>query len=126
VTLGPRLIGVASATADISDGLLADVGHIAKASRLAVRIERDLVPLAAEVRRMVAHKPSLWANVLGGGDDYELAIAVPPRRRAALLATARAAKVTITQVGAFARGKGVVLTVSGQPSRIAQTGYVHF
>ena len=125
-TLGPRLVGVASATADISDGLIADAGHIADASRLAVHIERDLVPLAAEAKRALAAKPALWATVLGGGDDYELAIAVPPRKRSALLAAARAAKVRATRIGAFTKGKGVVLTVSGQPSRIAQRGYVHF
>jgi thiamine-monophosphate kinase len=125
-SLGPRLIGVARATADVSDGLLADAGHIADASRLAVHIERDLVPLSADARRALADKPALWSNVLGGGDDYELAIAVPPRRRPALLAAARAAKVKVTKIGAFAAGKGVVLTVSGQPSRIAQSGYVHF
>jgi thiamine-monophosphate kinase len=71
-------------------------------------------------------KPSLWSNVLGGGDDYELAIAVPARRRSALLAASRAAGVKVTQVGAFAKGKGVVLTVSGHARRAAQTGYVHF
>jgi thiamine-monophosphate kinase len=79
-----------------------------------------------QARRIVMGKPALWANVLGGGDDYELAIAVPPRKRTALLAAARAAQVKVTRIGAFARGKGVVLTVSGQPRRIAQTGYVHF
>lgn len=125
-TLGPRLVGVVRATADVSDGLIADAGHIATASRLAVHIERDLVPLSAEAKRVLAVKPALWANVLGGGDDYELAIAVPPGKRSALLAAARAAKVKVTRVGAFAAGKGVVLTVSGQPSRIAQSGYVHF
>jgi thiamine-monophosphate kinase len=125
-TLGPRLIGVARATADISDGLIADAGHVANASRLAVHIERDLVPLSAEARRVLTAKPALWANVLGGGDDYELAIAVARSKRTALIAAARAAKIKVTRIGAFARGRGVVLTVSGQPSRIAQSGYVHF
>ena len=125
-TLGPRLLGVARATADISDGLLADAGHIADTSRLAVHIERDLVPLSADAKRAVTDNPALWANVLGGGDDYELAMAVPPRQRLALMKAARAAKVKVTKIGAFATGKGVVLTVSGQPSRIAQSGYVHF
>ena len=124
--LGPRLLGVGRATADISDGLLADAGHIAAASRLAVHIERDLVPLSAEAKRVLGNEPALWANVLGGGDDYELAIAVPPRKRSALLAAARGAEVPVTRVGAFTTGKRVVLTVSGQPSRIAQSGYVHF
>jgi thiamine-monophosphate kinase len=125
-TLGPRLVGIAHATADISDGLLADVGHIADASGLAARIEREQVPLSAAAMRVLSAKPSLWSRVLGGGDDYELAIAVPPRKRARLLAASRAAGVKVTQIGAFAKGKGVVLTVSGHARRAAQTGYVHF
>lgn len=125
-TLGPRLVGIASAMADISDGLLADVGHIADASGLSARIERDRVPLSKAARGVLSAQPLLWSNVLGGGDDYELAIAVPARKRAALLAASRAAAVKVTQVGAFSKGRGVVLTVSGQPRRIAQSGYAHF
>ncbi|MFI5001138.1 MAG: thiamine-phosphate kinase [Reyranellales bacterium] len=125
-TLGPRLIGIATATADISDGLLADTGHIAEASGLAVHIERDRVPLSAAARRAVASDPSLWANVLGGGDDYELAIAVPPRRRTELLAAARATGVKVTHIGDMARGRGVQLTVDGRPVRAPRKGYVHF
>jgi thiamine-monophosphate kinase len=125
-TLGPLLVGIATATADISDGLLADVGHIAEASGLSARIERDQVPLSAAARGVLSAKPLLWGNVLGGGDDYELAIAVPVRKRPALLASSRAAGVKVTQVGVFTQGRGVVLTVSGQRRRVAQSGYVHF
>ena len=125
-SLGPRLVGIASATADISDGLLADAGHIADTSRLSVHIERDLVPLSAEAGRVLLRRPMLWANALGGGDDYELAIAVAPRKRERLLAASRAAGVKVTRIGAFAKGRGVVLTVSGHAQRAAQTGYVHF
>ena len=100
-TLGPRLVGIASATADVSDGLLADAGHIGEASRLGVVIERERVPLSAGARRALAATPKLWANVLGGGDDYELVIAVPPRKQNALLAAARAAGVQVTQIGRF-------------------------
>jgi thiamine-monophosphate kinase len=124
--LGPHLVGIANAAADISDGLVADVGHIANASGLAARIERDQVPLSAAAQGVLSAKPLLWSHVLGGGDDYELAIAVPTRWRVALLAASRAAGVKVTQVGAFSKGRGVVLTVSGQPQRIAQSGYVHF
>ena len=63
------------------------------ASRLGVVIERERVPLSAGARRALAADPRLWANVLGGGDDYELVIAVPPRKQSALLAAARAAGV---------------------------------
>ena len=125
-TLGPRLIGIASAVADVSDGLLADAGHVAEASRLAVRIAREYVPLSAAATRVLADEPSLWANVVGGGDDYELVIAVPPRKERALLDAARLARVKVTHIGSFSRGRGVVLTVAGRPVRAPRKGYVHF
>lgn len=124
--LGPRLVGVATAMADVSDGLLADAGHIAEASRLAVAVERNDVPLSAAARAAVTADPKLWANVLGGGDDYELVIAAPTRRRGALLAAAKAAGVAVTHIGRFARGSGVQLTIGGRPARAMRSGYVHF
>ena len=124
--LGPRLIGIANATADVSDGLLADAGHIADASGLAAHIERERVPLSASARRAVRADPSLWTNVLSGGDDYELVIAIPPRKRTALLTSARAAQVKVTRIGTFRRGKGVHLKAAGRETRVARKGYVHF
>lgn len=124
--LGPRLIGIATATADISDGLLADAGHIASASNLRVHIERDAVPLSTAAGRAVAADPHLWANVLGGGDDYELVFAVPQRRRGALMAVARAAGIAVTTVGRFEAGEGVRLTAGGRPLRMPRAGFVHF
>ena len=124
--LGNTLIGIASAVADVSDGLLADAGHIAAASRLEVHIARELVPLSPAARRTLAVDPALWANVLGGGDDYELVIAVPPRKRAALLEAARGAGVPVTPIGRFARGGGVRLTVGGKGVKVPRAGYVHF
>ena len=125
-TLGRRLPGIATAAADVSDGLLADAGHIADASHLAATIERDSVPLSGAARSAVARRPDLWAAVLGGGDDYELVMAVPPRRRAPLLAAALAAGVKLTRIGGFARGEGVRLTVGGKPVAAPRKGYVHF
>jgi thiamine-monophosphate kinase len=124
--LGPRLIGIARATADVSDGLLADAGHIGEASRLAVHIERACVPLSPAARGIVDADPRLWANVLGGGDDYELVIAASPRKRAALHAAARASGVKVTQIGGFKRGRGIHLAVDGRETRAPRKGYVHF
>lgn len=125
-SLGPRLVGIARATADVSDGLLADAGHIADASHLAVHIAQEHVPLSTAARSVLAKKQLLWANVLGGGDDYELVMAVPPRKRAALHVAAEAAGVKVTQIGRFARGKGVHLTIAGREVRAPREGYVHF
>lgn len=124
--LGQRLVGIASAAADVSDGLLADASHIGQASGLAVNVERDEVPLSAAGRAAVAADPRLWANVLGGGDDYELVMAVPPRKRAALQAAARAAGIEVTRIGGFTRGAGVTLTAGGKTVAAPRKGYVHF
>ena len=101
--LGPRLVGIAHAAADVSDGLLADIGHIAEASRLGFTLDRELVPLSREARRAAAANPALWRTVLGGGDDYELVLAVPPRHRARLQAAAKRAGVKVTRIGRFTR-----------------------
>lgn len=125
-TLGPRLVGLATAAADVSDGLLADAGHIAEASRLGIVIERDQVPLSAAARRAVTADPALWPEILGGGDDYELVFAVPPRRQQALLHAAATAGVTVTCIGALGKGRGLRLTIGGRPAQAAHRGYVHF
>lgn len=125
-TLGPLLPGIVTAMADVSDGLLADAGHIADASRLAVSIERDDVPLSPAARAAVSADPRLWANVLGGGDDYELVMAVPGRRRAALQAAAERTGLRITRIGAVARGRGVAVTAGGRVIDAPRKGYVHF
>ena len=125
-TLGRRLTGIVTAAADVSDGLLADAGHIASASGLAVTIEREAVPLSVAARSAVSARPALWAAILGGGDDYELVMAVPARKRATLLAAARAAGVKLTLIGRFTRGEGVQLTVGGKAATAPRKGYVHF
>ncbi|WP_422013527.1 thiamine-phosphate kinase [Reyranella sp.] len=125
-SLGPLLPGIASAMADVSDGLLADAGHIADASRLSVSVERGDVPLSPAARAALAANPRLWANVLGGGDDYELVMAVPARRGPALQAAARTAGLRITRIGRFARGSGVTVTAGGKVLEAPRKGYVHF
>jgi thiamine-monophosphate kinase len=124
--LGPRLTGVVTAMADVSDGLLADAGHIAEASRLAAIIEREDVPLSGAARAAVTADPRLWANILGGGDDYELVIAVPGRRRLALQAAARLAGIPVTRIGRFTPGDGVEVTAGGRSLTAPRRGYVHF
>jgi len=89
-------------------------------------IERDRVPLSAAARRAVTADPGLWPEILGGGDDYELVFAVPPRRRQALLRTAAAAGVAVTSIGTLDDRRGVRLTIAGRPAHAARRGYVHF
>ncbi|MEM9172253.1 MAG: thiamine-phosphate kinase [Pseudomonadota bacterium] len=115
LALSQRLLGVASATIDVSDGLLADVGHIARASRCDVDIQRDLLPCSSTLRRLFA--PSqVSAFALSGGDDYVLCFTAANPDLAEELDG-------ITRVGQCVAGTGAV-RVDGMT--VDNGGYEHF
>ena len=95
--LGVARAGVVSAAMDVSDGLVQDVGHLCRASGCAAEIETALVPLSDAAR---AAGDALFPLCLTGGDDYELAMAVPDDGEQAL----RAAGVEVTRIGRFIDG----------------------
>ena len=124
LALGTQLRGIASACIDVSDGLLADLGHIATQSACALRIDAQSLPLSSPLRAAVG-ADSCLRLAASGGDDYELAFTVPPARVAAL--DALAPDCTITRIGEVHAGTGVALCdESGLPISIAETGYRHF
>ncbi|MFI9654669.1 thiamine-phosphate kinase [Guyparkeria sp. GHLCS8-2] len=78
LSVGQALCGVATAGLDVSDGLLQDLGHMLSASGLSARIDLDAIPLSLAARRWLDAQPAAIDRVLGGGDDYELLLALPP------------------------------------------------
>ena len=84
---GAALRGIAHAAIDVSDGLLADLGHVLAASACGARVDVDALPASAALRRCTAREPRREYQ-LTGGDDYELCITLAPealdRARAAL------------------------------------------
>ncbi|MGC8121956.1 thiamine-phosphate kinase [Marinobacter sp. VGCF2001] len=82
LTLGQQMVGRASAAIDISDGLLADLGHILSASGVGARIEVGKIPVMNELLEL--RGPSARELALGAGDDYELCLTIPPAIFAAL------------------------------------------
>jgi thiamine-monophosphate kinase len=78
VTLGPRLVGLATAALDVSDGLIADLRHICETSDLAAIIETQRVPLSPAARVTIATENDGLALALTGGDDYEILFTAPP------------------------------------------------
>jgi thiamine-monophosphate kinase len=130
-TLGPGLIGLASAALDVSDGLVADLGHLAEVSAVAARLEAARVPLSPAARQAVEAAPELLATALTGGDDYEILLAAPPEAAEALAALSQAAGVPVTRIGRLeapaADGPGVtVLDGGGRPLALERAGWNHF
>jgi thiamine-monophosphate kinase len=118
LTEGRALLGLAHATADVSDGLVADLGHIAQASGVAIEIEAASVPLSAAARRAIAADASWLPRLLAGGDDYEIAFTA---------AAASPAAASATEIGRVAAGQGVrVRGADGRAITFARGGYTHF
>ncbi len=116
--LGLGLSGIASACLDISDGLVADVGHLCRASGVAAVIERAKIPVSIDARAAVAQDQKWWERILAGGDDYELAFtassAIPETN------------VSVTAIGRVIAGNGVtVLDENGESLSLTVTGYRH-
>jgi thiamine-monophosphate kinase len=127
VALGRKLVGIASAMIDISDGFLADLGHLCAASKLGATIPADKLPLSLVARAAIASNPSFNSAVIAGGDDYELLFTAAPQRASDVGAAMRDAGTTVMALGSVVRGEGAVLLgPDGQPIKVEKAGYAHF
>ncbi len=127
--LGRALVaeGLASAAIDVSDGLVADLGHIVRTSGLAARIEAAAVPLSPAARSALSDEPGLLPQLVTGGDDYELLFTAGPERETAIAALAERLGLALTRIGALAAGEGVTLVDrQGDPVALDATGWTHF
>jgi thiamine-monophosphate kinase len=123
---GARLRGLAHAAIDVSDGLAADLGHIAETSGVAARLDAASVPLSDAARAALARDPALRDAVLGGGDDYELLFTVPADAVGRVEALAEALALPLTAIGAIESGQGVrILDADGTAIALATRGFTH-
>ncbi len=125
--LGPRLAGIAHAMLDVSDGLIADLGHICEASGVAATVTASSLPLSPAALAVEAGGAELRAQCATAGDDYELLFTAPPDADPAILAASREAGVPVTRIGEVAAGAGVrLLDTGGNEIAIERAGYRHF
>lgn len=125
VALGCALRHIASSCIDISDGLLADAGHIAQHSGVAITINSDCLPVSDALSAL----PQLqrMSYQLGGGDDYELCFTVPPAAASQIHALAAELGIGITCIGEIAAGSGVICkNAAGETVLPVTAGFEHF
>lgn len=125
--LGRCLAGLAHGMMDISDGLVADLGHICDVSRVGAVVEAARVPLSPAAQAAIAAEPKLLTAALAVGDDYELLLTASPGSEAAILQASQAAGVLVTRIGRIEPGTGVrVVDARGAVIPLADAGYRHF
>lgn len=126
LAVGRGLAGLASAAIDVSDGLAADLGHIAERSGVGLRVRADAVPLSDTAAALLAAGTTNWETLLAGGDDYELAFTAPAEAAGRLARLAGATAVPIAEIGEVAVGEGVrFVRADGTALDIGRTGWAH-
>lgn len=122
--LAPTLIELASAAIDVSDGLVGDCDKICAASGCSAVIEADRVPLAPGL--VGSGEPELVARLLTAGEDFEILAAVPADKRAAFEGKARAAGLTVTEIGKLVEGHNLTTVLfDSRPLGLTRRAFVH-
>ncbi|MCB1984325.1 MAG: thiamine-phosphate kinase [Burkholderiales bacterium] len=126
VELGQHLVGLVHCAIDISDGLVADLGHILASSKQAAIVRFDSLPCSTVMKR---HRslPLAQHCLLAGGDDYELCFTAPRENRSSIECIAQKFEIPLTCIGEVTRGEGLyVMDGRGREMKIEKKGYDHF
>ena len=125
--LGPALIGIAHAMIDVSDGLIADLGHVCETSGVGATVVLANVPLSPVAQALVAEDEELLAVLATGGDDYELLFAAPPEADDEIASLSRGLGLPITEIGEIEASGGVrIVDAAGREVPVAKAGWQHF
>jgi thiamine-monophosphate kinase len=127
LAFGRRLVGLASAALDVSDGLIADLTHIAQRSHVRVVVDAPRIPLSPALVSLWGKDRDAILLAASSGDDYEIAFTAPQAARAEIAKASETAGVPTHEIGRVERGDGVLLLdEKGEPIPVARPGFTHF
>jgi thiamine-monophosphate kinase len=128
IALGQALRGLASSAIDVSDGLVADLGHIGERSGVALELRYAQLPRSRALAAC-ADEGLAQECLLAGGDDYELAFTARPDSRGRVASVAAGLGLALTRIGVVRTGKPGLVSVydaAGKVMQIARRGFDHF
>ncbi len=130
VALSRMLAEHATAAIDISDGLAADAGHLAKASGFRLDIDAASIPTSEPAQRWLQTQSDHAAGLrrlVSAGDDYEVLFCAAPRSEQIVLDMAARAGIQVTKIGAVSPGSDIAIKgPDGKPMGLAIAGWAHF
>jgi thiamine-monophosphate kinase len=109
---------------DVSDGLVADLGHVARASGVKIVLDAATIPRSAALRAFWGDEVAAIIRAATAGDDYQIAFTAADHD--GVMTAAREAGVMVTRIGAVQVGDGVEMLLEGRPLDLPRTGYRHF
>jgi len=125
--LAPNLLDDVNAAIDISDGLIADLGHMCSESKVGADILMANIPLSRAGRSVINHEPSYLELVLGGGDDFELLFTADRSIRDTFKSISKNLEISLTRIGSIVNTRsGRIFDQSGAQYSPKGIGYTHF
>ena len=122
---GLALRGIATSCIDISDGLLADLGHILSASNLGAEVHLEKLPVSLYHLNHL-HEPATQQCVLAGGDDYELCFTAPPDKREEIEFIGKQHNILLTCIAATLMDTGLQAMYKNTALKLNSKGFDHF
>ncbi|MBF0158765.1 MAG: thiamine-phosphate kinase [Magnetococcales bacterium] len=116
------------AAIDLSDGLIADLGHLCRQSQLGAQLHVDHIPLSSAARRLYQRDGAALEPLLfGGGEDYELLLSASPGALELIQQAAQRCQVAVCEIGTLVRDSGITFCRAGQVIEpLSHTGWTHF
>ncbi len=128
LAFAPVIRELASASVDVSDGLIADIGHIANASGVQIELDLERTPLSLAGHAWLEGRPDVQDGLLQlatGGDDYEIAFTIRAEDEARMRRLAEQMHVRVTGLGQVSAGAGVQVRHLGISVPVATPGWTH-
>jgi thiamine-monophosphate kinase len=130
VSFAEQLTQYSVCAIDVSDGLIADLGHILKASHCGALVDLSKIPLSSAVQHYFRnyHNNTIdWPMVLTQGDDYELCFTLDEKYHAAVIALAESQRLRLSCIGEITEsGELLCLDEKKQAYQFTETGFKHF